>query len=86
MPSRVVKQPNGKYAIFSTVVEDFVAYDCTAKGNRCCLDCAPKTRAKYNKLTPYLEGHARAETLDSRIDDLSDLMRSYEIQMRGELL
>lgn len=29
MPQFIVKQPNGKYAIFSTVVDNFVAYDYT---------------------------------------------------------
>ncbi len=29
MPRYPVKQPNGKYAIFSTVVDHFIAYDAT---------------------------------------------------------
>ncbi len=29
MPQHIVKQPNGKYAIFSSVVDDFVGYDAT---------------------------------------------------------
>ena len=31
MPHYFVKQPDNKYAIFSTVVDDFVCFDCTAK-------------------------------------------------------
>lgn len=29
MGQHIVKQPNGKYAIFSSVVDDFIAYDAT---------------------------------------------------------
>lgn len=29
MPQHITKQPNGKYAIFSSVVDDFVVYDAT---------------------------------------------------------
>lgn len=29
MPSRVVRQPNGLWALFSTVVEDFTVYNAT---------------------------------------------------------
>jgi len=29
MPARAIKQPNGLYARFSTVVDDFTDYDCT---------------------------------------------------------
>jgi len=28
MPKQIVKQPNGKYAIWSTVVDDFVCVEC----------------------------------------------------------
>lgn len=31
MPSQIIKQPDGKYAIFSTVVDDFEVTDCTPK-------------------------------------------------------
>lgn len=31
MPQRIVKQPNGLYAIWSTVVDDFVLIDATRK-------------------------------------------------------
>lgn len=30
MPERVIKQPDGKYAIWSSEVDDFVVYDATA--------------------------------------------------------
>lgn len=29
MPQQIIKQPDGKYAIFSTVVDGLVATDCT---------------------------------------------------------
>lgn len=29
MPSWIVKQPDGKYARFSTIVDDFISYDLT---------------------------------------------------------
>ena len=31
MPHGFVKQPNGRYAIFSTIVDDFILLDATAK-------------------------------------------------------
>ncbi len=31
MPRCVVKQPNGKYAIWSSIVDHFISYDCTAE-------------------------------------------------------
>lgn len=29
MPEQILKQPNGKYALWTSVVDDFIAYDCT---------------------------------------------------------
>ena len=31
MGQQIIKQPDGKYAIFSTVVDDFVALNCTRR-------------------------------------------------------
>ena len=31
MPSYPVKQPDGRYAVFSTVVDDFIEVDCSAE-------------------------------------------------------
>jgi hypothetical protein len=72
MPRRVIKQPNGKLAIFSTIVDHVVYYDCTPdeaieliiQEDRLCPDDARvKVQRGIDDLDPYTgkpgDGHQR---------------------------
>lgn len=74
----VYKQPDGLYAVWSTIVDDFIWYDCSADdiaevyheefGNSSNLTCAQQLAyADGTQPRPRL-AHGKAETFATRID------------------
>ncbi len=69
MPSYPVKQPDGKLAIWSTIVDHFTAFDCDI--DECARELSYRYRDPIDKLRQWC-----AETLDGKVDyrDWPDLL------------
>lgn len=71
MPRRIVRQPNGLLAVFSTAVDDFIAYDMTEESALEYLlgICGHESTAR-SKLAAGLEDHPEPWAAGARRDGL----------------
>lgn len=94
MGRQIIKQPNGLYAQFSSIVDDFVMYDATPEEilEDWVEDYKSSTKEKLDKIIKELDAGGRpyyqfTKTLDEALDTIKEVHgESVAQQRRKEIL
>lgn len=70
MAWRIVKQPNGKYARFSEVVDDFTDYDMTSME---ALDLCEKLAGKETGAVKFARSHVGPSRFEEAIETIREV-------------